>query len=40
MIVEMLLNNDTQMGFWSKYFTFPKGNNVIVYIIENFKKKF
>jgi hypothetical protein len=34
MSIEMILNNDIQMAFWSKDFTFSKGNYVIAYIIE------
>jgi hypothetical protein len=35
MTIEILLNKDIQMVFWSKEFTFSTRNNVIVYIIEN-----
>jgi len=37
MIIEMLLNNNTQIYFWSNDFTFSK-KNVIVYIIEKVLK--
>jgi len=38
MIIEMLLNNNTQIYFWSNDFTFSKNKNVIVYIIEKVLK--
>jgi hypothetical protein len=38
MVVEMLLNNDIQLFFYSNDFKLSKGINVIMYIIE-FKKK-
>jgi hypothetical protein len=38
MVIEMLLNNDIQISFFSNYFKLSKEINVIMYIIE-FKKK-
>jgi hypothetical protein len=34
MVIEMLLNNDSQLFFCSNDFKLSKGNNVIMYIIE------
>jgi len=38
MVIEMLLNNDIQLFFCSNDFTFSKEINVIMYIIEFYKK--
>jgi hypothetical protein len=38
MVIKMLLNNDIQLFFVQLILHFQKEMNVIMYIIENFKK--